>query len=120
MTITALPFGPWTSNSGLVIGAASGTSSGTMVGLNFPALNITVQTNNASGAVFSGTVNVQLIGSLDGINYFPLASGLFSGGATSVLNTVALVGPVAYLGTQITSYSGVGTGNSLTTYIWAR
>ena len=120
MIISALPFGPWISNSGTILGATSGTASGFTYALGSPVTNFTIQTNNVSGAVFSGIVNVQLIGSLDNVTFFVLASGLLSGGSTNQFATVALNGPVAYVGTQITNYSGVGTGNSLTTLVWAK
>ena len=119
MSISLLPFGAFISNSGTVVSATSGTTSGFTYGLNFPALNISVQTN-VTGS-FSGTVNVQLIGSLDNVNYFPIASGLFSGGSSNVLSTISLTGPIQYIGTQITNFSGAGAGgNTLTTYIWAK
>jgi hypothetical protein len=118
MAITPLPFGPWISNSGTLLPATSGTVSGYVYALNSPVTNVTVQANVTG--VFSGTVNVQLIGSLDGINFFPLASGLFSGGSSNIFSTVALNGPTAWLGTQVTSYSGVGNTNTITTFVWAK
>lgn len=118
VSLSPLPFGPWISLSGYAITATSGTTSGYVYALNSPVTNITVQTNITSA--FSGTVNVQVIGSLDGVNFFPLASGLFSGGSSNVLSSTALNGPVQYLGTQVTNTSGAGSTATITTFVWAK
>ena len=116
-SLSPVGFGSYISNSGTVIGAASGITSGFMYQINAPVANFTLQTNAASA--FSGVISVQLIGSLDGVSYFPLASGLVSG-AVNTLTFTAINGPVQYFGTQITNFSGAGTGAAITTYVWAK
>ena len=111
---TLVTFGPWISHNAFQPTTASGLTIGTINGVAGPCANFTVQTNYTG--VFSGTVNVQLIGSLDNVTFFPLASGLGSG-----LNFVALNGPVFWVGTQTTYASGAGnTSSTLTTWIWSK